>query len=489
MAVDDAYTVLLMHMNGDDGSSTFTDESGKTVTRYGDAQIDTDQSKFGGASALFDGTGDYIKVDDSDDFDFGTGDFTIDFWCRFASISSADQYLLHRYSTSSNMWGVAFANNIVKFSCFAGGEQRAYVARSYTFTTGAWYHIAVERVSDNFRIYVNGVKQGADEAPTNPGAMTTAGALYLGVYKYLNTYYFSGWMDELRISKGIARWTSDFTPPASPYFGPIVAPPLSAVAGLSALPKNSDVLVAQPLSAVAGLSAGVATDTRIIAEALAAVAGMSAAIEMSSVVVATPMGGVSGLSAAPRVLCSSPSLSALAGLSADIAYFLDNNYKITYVCTFGDMTIPITSFQARFKSGDPSFLSVVVPGLEYTDEIVARTGDLLRVYMVKTYRDGNVTKEMLGEVTQDALRMDEGARNQSITIDGHGTYTHSPKSVTLKNPQYKAVYGGTTRYRCSPDFHVRPGDTASIGDDTLLISAITWAVAVGSELMEVASEE
>ena len=87
----DAYfsdVVLLLHMGGTDGSTTFTDEKGHTVTANGDAQIDTAQSKFGGASALFDGSGDYLSVADSADFEFGSSDFTIDGWVR-----------LHGYAT------------------------------------------------------------------------------------------------------------------------------------------------------------------------------------------------------------------------------------------------------------------------------------------------------------------------------------------------------------------------------------------------------
>lgn len=492
MGVDDAYTVLLMHMNGEDGSTTFTDEAGHTVTRYGDAQIDTAQSKFGGASALFDGTGDYISVADSDDFDFGTGDFTIDFWCRFSYISSVTQWLFSRYSASNNRWDIVIQNNLIQFTCFVSGEQRAYIARGYTFTTGAWYHIAVERVSDNFRIYVNGVKQGNDEAPTNAGAMPTTGALYLGIYKYLNTYYFSGWIDELRVSKGIARWTSDFTPPTREYYGNVTlsAPAFAVTGSLSATPKNSVFFSAPPLSVVAGLSAIAATDTRVVAEALAAVAGMSASLAFSTVVNANPsissLGVLCRLSASPQLQIPVAPLSSESVLQANIAIFRNNHFKITYVCMLGDLTIPITSFQARFRSGDPSFLSVVVPGLDYSDDIIARTGEQLRVYMVKTYRDGNVTREMLGEVTQDALRLDQGARNQSITLDGYGTYTHEAKAVTLTSPQYKAVYGGKTRYRCAPDFTAKPGDTATVGDEAAgVISAITWAIGVNSELMEI----
>src|SRR3990167_5725818 len=75
----DSYTQLLLHCDGVDAATTFTDEIGKAVTANGNAQIDTAQKKFGTASGLFDGTGDYLSLADSDDWNFGAGDFTIDF--------------------------------------------------------------------------------------------------------------------------------------------------------------------------------------------------------------------------------------------------------------------------------------------------------------------------------------------------------------------------------------------------------------------------
>ena len=79
MPVEDIYTKSLLHFNGADASTTFTDESGKAWTASGHAQIDTAQSVFGGASGLFDGTDDYIYAADSDDWNLGTLDFTVDF--------------------------------------------------------------------------------------------------------------------------------------------------------------------------------------------------------------------------------------------------------------------------------------------------------------------------------------------------------------------------------------------------------------------------
>lgn len=474
MAVDDSYSVLLMHMNGDDGSSTFTDEAGHSVTAYG-AVIDTDQYKFGGASGLFDGSNDYAAISDSNDFDFGTGDFTIDFWVRFSSLDSNSREIMQRLDAENpgglNRMDLIMASNTLLFTAYTDGTQIVSVSRTITISAGNWYHVAIVGISGKFRLFLDGVQQGAEVDRANPGDMPYSGNIYLGKNQQFGIYWLAGWLDELRISKGIARWSENFTPPTAPY-----------MASVSFTPPS--------LEATAGLSATVVESTKVVAEPLELVTGLSASVSSSPSIVVPPLHGISGLSVTPVLYAIPNALSAVAGLDIDdVAHFIDNNYRITYVCTLGDLTIPITSFQARFKSGDPSFLSVVTPGLEYTDEIVARVGDLLRVYMVKTYRDGNVTREMLGEVTQDALRLDEGARNQSITINGHGTYTHSSKAVTLKHPQYKAVYGGTTRYRCSPDFHVRPGDTATIGDDTLLISAITWAVTVGSELMEISSEE
>jgi len=83
----DEFTVALLHMNGTDAATAFTDETGKTWTAQGNAQIDTGQSKFGGASGLFDGTGDYIDTPDSTDWQLDGGAdanlWTIDFWVRF----------------------------------------------------------------------------------------------------------------------------------------------------------------------------------------------------------------------------------------------------------------------------------------------------------------------------------------------------------------------------------------------------------------------
>ena len=89
--VEDINTKLLLHLDGTDNSTTDADfidssASSHTVTQEGDAKLENTEKQFGETSAYFDGTGDYLSVPDSDDWEFGSGDFTIDFWVNFSTL-------------------------------------------------------------------------------------------------------------------------------------------------------------------------------------------------------------------------------------------------------------------------------------------------------------------------------------------------------------------------------------------------------------------
>lgn len=96
--------VALLHMNGSDASTTFTDQRGHTFTAAGNAQIDTAQSKFGGASGLFDASGDYISTPDSDEWSFGSGDFTIECWYRPTRTNSFFLVMMQWNAGSQRSW-------------------------------------------------------------------------------------------------------------------------------------------------------------------------------------------------------------------------------------------------------------------------------------------------------------------------------------------------------------------------------------------------
>jgi hypothetical protein len=224
MAVDDAYTVALLHMNGADASTTFTDESGKSWTANGNAQIDTAQSVFGGASGLFDGTGDYLSASDSDDWRLDGGNnnnaWTIDFWVRFASdpLTGLMGLVMQRLD-NSNHWGVLINSNSLQFLLRDGGSVTINITNSWNPEAAIWYHVAVVKDGANgYMMFINGTQIGSTQTDTTTIPNIAGGIM---IANYINTsstsYPLNGWLDELRISKGVARWTSNFTPPTAQY--------------------------------------------------------------------------------------------------------------------------------------------------------------------------------------------------------------------------------------------------------------------------------
>lgn len=207
--------VLLLHMDGADASTTFTDSSGRghTVTANGNAQIDTAQSVFGGESGLFDGTGDYLTLDGSSDFAFGLGDFTIDF--RFRINSAGTQVLFDgRGSGQAGARPMMYttANNLRYFT--NGSDQ---IAGTTTLATNTWYHAALTRRSGSTRLFLDGIQEGSTYVDTNDYLAGTI-APYIGADgNSPGANAFNGWIDELRIIKGAAAWTGNFTPPTAAY--------------------------------------------------------------------------------------------------------------------------------------------------------------------------------------------------------------------------------------------------------------------------------
>lgn len=212
----DSYTKLLLHCNGTNGSTTFTDQTGKTITAHGAAIISTNQSKFGGASGRFnpggEGTG-YISTPASSDFTFGTGDFTIDFWVYFINLVPQGGYQPAYFSLASSYNGglcITSYNNTF-YIYYSGSSFKAY---SIAVSLNTWYHIALVRSGTTMKMYGNGTSADAGQTVStnlSVGDLVCAGGGVSGVH------YLQGYIDELRVSKGIARWTSNFTPPSSEY--------------------------------------------------------------------------------------------------------------------------------------------------------------------------------------------------------------------------------------------------------------------------------
>jgi len=194
-----------------------------TVTAYGNAQIDSAQSKFGGASGLFDGTGDYLSTPDSDDWAFGTGDFTIDFWVRFNVLNTVESQwyvILSQLGgvTNSQYYGVTYTGGTWTwvYRVWSGSSLIINIQKATTLATNTWYHIALVRSSNSWYIFHDGTQLGTTDTDADSVPNFTT-SLCLGYLDYSTGLHFNGWLDEFRVSKGIARWTSSFTPPTSAH--------------------------------------------------------------------------------------------------------------------------------------------------------------------------------------------------------------------------------------------------------------------------------
>jgi hypothetical protein len=216
----DPYTVLLLHCNGADGSTTFTDDAlggaaPHTVTAQGDAQIDTAQYKFGGASGLFDGTTDRITVPTTVDFDLGTL-YTVEWQMRPASLSFSIPLTIY-LSTNAEKLGFEIDATYIYWRDREVGT--AYYRQAHGMSVGNWYHLALVRNGATLKAYVEGTEVTGDTVAGGSMDDETLGMI-LGEHPDGGIYGYSGHFDELRISKNIARYTSNFTPPAaefSPY--------------------------------------------------------------------------------------------------------------------------------------------------------------------------------------------------------------------------------------------------------------------------------
>lgn len=224
MPGNDSYTKVLLHMDGPDASTSFPDSAiggSHTWTAYDGAQIDTDYSKFGGASGKFDGAGDYLTTPDSDDFYYGTGDFTIDFWMKQNNLFSYQTLYSQRYDTNNRVeiFYYGALDDSIRIVTWSDSVKIMYYYTTTGISDTNWHHIALVRNGTNFYIFFDGVSQTltidtAIGSQSMPNISTSP--LIIGGYTG-GSYWLNAWLDEYRISKGIARWTSDFTPPTEAY--------------------------------------------------------------------------------------------------------------------------------------------------------------------------------------------------------------------------------------------------------------------------------
>lgn len=210
-----ANVVSLLHFDGADGSTTFTDVKSRSWTRTGDTKIVTAQSMFGGASAFFDGTGDSLRSANSEDFNLAAADFTVEFFARFASLANAP-HLLQIGTSLYNRAGLYCRDGQLRWYTEVGGPYTgADRITSAALSINTWYHIAVSKQGATTRLFIDGVLIGSTTASVYNGNSD----ICLGFMQYASAAgdYLNGWIDEFRHTKGVARYTANFTPPSAPF--------------------------------------------------------------------------------------------------------------------------------------------------------------------------------------------------------------------------------------------------------------------------------
>lgn len=207
-------SLLLKFANG-----KIVDRSSVAILQtVGDVRISTTQVKYGSGSLFFDGTGDYLSVPTNNLFNFGIQDFTIEFWIYPLAYggTTVGAQIFGTTNGATSGYSINLGQDINSFRVISNAS--GSWAADATVSTGngpalnTWTHMAIVRQGANLRIYKNGISVASSSAMLNKSYSGTTAII--GRYSDgTNTRDFNGYIDDLRISKGIARYTSNFTPP------------------------------------------------------------------------------------------------------------------------------------------------------------------------------------------------------------------------------------------------------------------------------------
>ena len=217
----DSDTYLLLHMDGT--SDNFYDSSGNnwTIVPTGGVQQSTAESVFGGSSIELDGSDDRLEITDGD-WSLGGDDFTIDMWIWLGSVKDMGMITNESPITANDGWmfdidmmGNSGAHGLT-FHLHSSPIVQEGAGVGYSYPLQTWIHVAVVRSGDTFTLYRNGTAVASNTASVYLNDTTSN--LRVG-QRGTTADWFHGYIDEVRVIKGIALWDSDFTPPTAPTLG------------------------------------------------------------------------------------------------------------------------------------------------------------------------------------------------------------------------------------------------------------------------------
>jgi hypothetical protein len=220
-AATDPNTVLLMHFNGSNGDTTTSDSStaAHTFSQQNSATLSSTQKKFGATSADT-SSGKAWETADSADWAFGSGKFTIECWVYFTSAPGTYVSFVSQmdYLASKLGWMLGFWTSQFSFGLSTNALDWRLTQASWSPTLNTWYQVAVDRdVSNVIRIYVDGtVKANTTDSST---LVDSDRKLVVGgtAGNWSTIYGPVGYIDEVRVSKGVSRYAGAFTAPSAEF--------------------------------------------------------------------------------------------------------------------------------------------------------------------------------------------------------------------------------------------------------------------------------
>lgn len=208
---NDSYTKILLHMDGSNGGTTFTDDnlggSAHTWTAHS-ATTDTAALKFGATGQNCGAAAGYIDTPDHADYALGSGDWTIDFWFNRQGGDGTNRRMAGQMDSGTTFSVYLQMNTSNKvFMQLQTGAGNPVVTGTTAYAAGGWHHVAGVRTGNILRLFLDGVQEGGDVACS--GTATNSAATYM-VGAGFGGFQWNGYIDEFRLSVGIARWTADF---------------------------------------------------------------------------------------------------------------------------------------------------------------------------------------------------------------------------------------------------------------------------------------
>lgn len=214
----DPNNILLLRFEGSNGARSFTDLSNlhraATLVGTGGGPVtSTAQAKFGTSSGLFtSANGEYMTFPEDANSVCGTGDYTAECFAYWTANPAAHTELFTMGAKSSPTALVSMLRHTdgkLKMYTSAAGY---VIVGTTTITNNVWHHLAISRSGNNHKLWLDGVQEGSTwvsaTACGTVGAVTAVGAYFSAASEYMN-----GYIDSLRITKGVCRYTGNFTPP------------------------------------------------------------------------------------------------------------------------------------------------------------------------------------------------------------------------------------------------------------------------------------